>query len=103
LPEGPEGLEGRPEAENLVGIYAALSGKSVAAVLAEFNGAGWGVFKPALADLAVSVMGPIAAEMRRLVGDPAEMDRILRDGADRARVLAEANMKEIRKIVGFVS
>ena len=103
LPESVEGLDGRPEADNLVGIYAALSGTSVAAVLSEFKGAGWGTFKPALADLAVSVLGPIAVEMRRLVGDRAELDRILRDGADRARVLAEANMSEIRRIVGFVS
>ncbi|MHB1102461.1 MAG: tryptophan--tRNA ligase [Devosia sp.] len=102
LPEAVKGLEGRPEAANLVAIYAALSDKSPAEVLAQYAGAGWGIFKPALADLAVSVLGPIAAEMRRLVGDRAEMDRILRDGADRARTLAEANMKEIRQIVGFV-
>jgi tryptophanyl-tRNA synthetase len=102
LPETPAGLAGRPEAENLVGIYAALSDKSVDAVLADFNGAGWGVFKPALAELAVSVLGPIADEMRRLTGDTAEMDRILRDGADRARAIAEANMREIRAIIGYV-
>lgn len=102
LPDTIEGLAGRPEAANLVSIYAALSDKAPAEVVAKYAGAGWGMFKPALADLAVSVLGPIASEMRRLVADRPEMDRILRDGADRARSLAEANMKEIRQIVGYV-
>jgi tryptophanyl-tRNA synthetase len=103
LPSGTEGLEGRPEADNLVSIYAALSGASVADVLREFGGQGWGKFKPALADLAVSVLAPIAGEMRRMVGDRGEMDRILRDGAERARALAEPVMADVRRIVGFVS
>jgi tryptophanyl-tRNA synthetase len=102
LPTEAAGLEGRPEAANLVAIYAALADKPVDAVLAEFGGSGWGKFKPALAELAVSVLAPIAGEMRRLVGDRAEMDRILRDGADRARAIAVPHMDEIRKIVGFV-
>lgn len=102
LPSEPKGLEGRAEASNLVGIYAALSDTSKEEVLRQFGGKGFGAFKPELADLAVSVLSPIAREMRRLVGDPAEMDRILRDGADRARLIAEANMREIRDIVGFV-
>jgi tryptophanyl-tRNA synthetase len=71
-------------------------------VLAEFGGSGWGRFKPALADLAVAVMAPIAGEMRRLVGDQGEMDRILRDGADRARAIAMPIMDDVRRIVGFV-
>ena len=102
LPETPDGLEGRPEAENLVSIYAALAGSSVEAVLREYAGSGWGRFKPALADLAVSVLSPVAQEMRRLVADPGEMDRILRDGADRARALAQPIMADVRRIVGFV-
>jgi tryptophanyl-tRNA synthetase len=102
LPEEVKGLEDRPEADNLVSIYAALADKTKEAVIAEFGGKGFGVFKPALAELAVSVLGPIATEMRRLVGDTAELDRILRHGADRARAMAEANMKEIREIVGYV-
>ncbi|RUT30193.1 tryptophan--tRNA ligase [Arsenicitalea aurantiaca] len=102
LPETAEGLAGRPEAENLVGIYAALSGRSVDEVLSEFGGKGWGVFKPALSDLAVSVLGPIADEMRRLLADRAEMDAILRDGAERARAIAAPVMKDVRDIVGFV-
>jgi tryptophanyl-tRNA synthetase len=102
LPSEAAGLEARPEAENLVGIYAALSNKSVDAVLAEYGGKGWGVFKPALADLAVSVLSPIANEMQRLVADRGEMDRILRDGADRARAIAAPVMADVRQIVGFI-
>ena len=102
LPSEAAGLTGRLEAENLVGIFAALSGRSVEDVLAEFGGKGWGVFKPALAELAVSVLSPIADEMRRLIADRAEMDRILRDGADRARAIATPIMDDIRRIVGFV-
>lgn len=102
LPSEAKGLEGRAEAENLVAIYAALADKSVDAVLGEFGGSGWGKFKPALADLAVAVLSPIADEMRRLVADRGEMDRILRDGADRARAIAQPIMDDVRSIVGFV-
>ncbi|WP_127755016.1 tryptophan--tRNA ligase [Devosia sp. 1566] len=102
LPSEAAGLESRPEAENLVGIYAALSNQSVDAVLAGFGGKGWGAFKPALADLAVSVLSPIANEMQRLVADRGEMDRILRDGADRARAIAAPVMADVRQIVGFI-
>jgi tryptophanyl-tRNA synthetase len=102
LPSELKGLEGRPEASNLVGIYAALADKTKEQVLAEFGGQGFGAFKPALADLAVAVLGPIATEMRRLTSDPGEMDRILRDGADRARAIATPIMDEVRRIVGFV-
>jgi tryptophanyl-tRNA synthetase len=102
LPSEAAGLAGRVEAENLVGIYAALSNRSVDDVLGEFGGKGWGTFKPALGDLAVSVLSPIAEEMKRLVADRGEMDTILRDGADRARVIAQPIMADIRKIVGFI-
>lgn len=102
LPSEAKGLEGRPEAQNLVAIYAALSDTTPDAVLAEFGGQGWAVFKPALADLAVAVLAPQAAEMRRLLADPAMIDAILRDGADRARALAEPVMADVRKILGFV-
>jgi tryptophanyl-tRNA synthetase len=101
LPETAEGLKERPEAENLVAIYGALSGQTTAQVLGEFAGQGFGAFKPKLADLAVSVLGPIGGEMRRLLADPAEIDRILADGADRVRPIAERTMAEVRKIVGF--
>jgi tryptophanyl-tRNA synthetase len=102
LPSEVKGLEGRAEAGNLVAIYAALADKSTAAVLDEFGGQGWGKFKPALADLAVAVLAPIATEMKRLVADRPEMERILRDGADRARNIAAPIMDDVRKIVGFV-
>jgi tryptophanyl-tRNA synthetase len=101
LPETMEGLDGRAEAKNLVTIYAALSGQSEAQVLAEFAGQGFGTFKPKLADLAVSVMGPIGAEMRRLLADPGEIDRVLSAGAERARALAQPTMREVKSIVGF--
>ena len=101
LPETAEGLEGRAEAKNLVGIYAALAGTTEAQVLGEFAGQGFGAFKPKLAELAVSVMGPIGGEMRRLLADPAEIDRVLADGADRARGLAAPTVAEVKKLVGF--
>ena len=102
LPSEVKGLEGRPEAQNLVAIYAALADKTPAEVLTEFGGQGWGVFKPALADLAVAELAPQAAEMRRLLDDPGTIDAILRDGAERARALAQVTMQEVRSIVGFV-
>jgi tryptophanyl-tRNA synthetase len=101
LPETMEGLESRPEAKNLVGIYAALAGKTNAEVLAEFAGQGFGAFKPKLAELAVEVMGPIGGEMRRLLADPAEIDRVLTAGAERARAVAAPTMAEVKKLVGF--
>ncbi len=101
LPETMAGLEGRAEAKNLVAIYAALAGRTEAAVLAEYAGQGFGAFKPKLADLAVAVMGPIGAEMRRLLADPGEIDRILTDGAQRARSLAAPTLAEVKRIVGF--
>ena len=102
LPETVEGLTGRAEADNLVGIYAALSDRTKAQVIAEFGGKGWGTFKPALADLAVAVLGPMGEEMRRLVEDTTTIDAILRDGAERARAIAEATMVDVRSIVGFI-
>ena len=101
LPATLEELDPRPEAKNLVGIYAALSGVSSEAVLAEFAGQGFGAFKPKLADLAVAKLGPIGAEMRRLLGDPAEIDRILAAGAEQAREIASPTMAEVRKLIGF--
>ncbi|MGR3716210.1 MAG: tryptophan--tRNA ligase [Thermohalobaculum sp.] len=102
LPETVDGLEGRPEARNLVGIYAALAGTSAEAVVAEFAGKGFGVFKPALAELAVSHLTPITAEMSRLMADPAEIDRVLGDGANRAAALAEPILAETYARVGLL-
>jgi tryptophanyl-tRNA synthetase len=102
LPSEEKGLEGRPEADNLVGIYAALKGMSKAEVLKEFGGAQFSAFKAALVDLAVATLGPIGAEMKRLVQDPAYIDSVLADGSARAQVLAAETMKAVKDIVGFV-
>jgi tryptophanyl-tRNA synthetase len=102
LPDTLEALEARPEARNLVGIYAALAGITAEAVVAEFAGQGFGVFKPALADLAVSHLTPITGEMTRLMADPAEIDRILGDGANRAAALADPILAETYDKVGFL-
>ena len=101
LPEKLEDLAGRTEALNLIGIYAALDGRTAQEVLTEYAGQGFGAFKPKLADLAVAVMGPIGAEMRRMLSDPAEIDRILEAGAQRAREVAAPTMAEVKKIVGY--
>ncbi|MCO6176738.1 tryptophan--tRNA ligase [Ciceribacter sp. RN22] len=102
LPSEVEGLKGRPEADNLVGIFAALSDRSKADVLKDFGGQQFSVFKPALVDLAVEVLAPVNGEMRRLMGDPGYIDSVLRDGGARAGARAEKTMKEVRDIIGFV-
>ena len=101
LPETMEELEGRPEAKNLVTLYAALSDQTKEAVLAEFAGQGFGAFKPKLAEVAVAAMAPVTAEMRRLMADPAEIDRVLKDGAERASAVADPVVDEVKRIVGF--
>ncbi len=102
LPESVDGLAGRLEAKNLVDIYAALSDTTPADVIAEYAGAGWGRFKPALADLAVDKLAPISAEMARLMGDVGEIDRILAKGAERAEAIAQPILEKTYDIVGFV-
>ena len=102
LPDTLEALEARPEARNLVGIYSAFSGTGPDEVLAEFAGQGFGAFKPKLAELAVSHLTPITAEMNRLMADPAEIDRVLGDGANRAAEIAEPILAETYDLVGFL-
>jgi tryptophanyl-tRNA synthetase len=102
LPSEPKGLGGRPEAENLVGIYAALEGVAPAQVLAQFGGAQFSAFKAALVDLAVAKLGPIGAEMKKLVQDPVYIDGILADGSARAQAMAAETMKAVKDIVGLV-
>ena len=102
LPETLEGLQDRPEARNLVDIYSALSDSTPDAVIAEYAGAGWGTFKPALADLAVAKLAPISQEMQRLMDDPAEIDRILANGAEKAREIANPILQQTYDIVGFL-
>ncbi|MBX5184631.1 tryptophan--tRNA ligase [Rhizobium sp. NZLR5] len=102
LPSEIDGLQGRPEADNLVAIYAALADKSKADVLAEFGGQQFSVFKPALVDLAIHVMAPITGEMRRLMDDTSHIDAILRKGGERARARAEVTMSQVRDVIGFL-
>ena len=102
LPSEEKGLDTRPEADNLVGIYAALNNTTKAAVLGEFGGAQFSTFKSALVDLSVAKLGPIGAEMKKLVKDPVYIDGILAEGSDRARVIAADTMKAVKDIVGFV-
>ncbi len=102
LPSDVDGLEERPEARNLVNIYAALNDQTVEQVLSEVGGKQFGEFKPMLADLAVAKLGPISTEMSRLMGDQAEIDRILARGADRAREIAAPVLRKTYDIVGMV-
>ena len=102
LPETVEGLAERPEARNLVNIYAALSGRTGAEVVAEFAGRNFSEFKPALADLAVAQLAPISARMSELMADTAEIDRILGRGAERAAEIAEPVIAGTYDIVGMV-
>ena len=102
LPSDVKELEQRPEADNLVGIYAALSETSKAEVLSEFGGGQFSTFKNALVELAVSKLGPIDAEMKRLIADPAYIDSVLADGSARARAIAHETMNAVKDIVGFV-
>jgi tryptophanyl-tRNA synthetase len=102
LPSDELGLVNRPEADNLVGIYAALAGATKAAVLKDYGGAQFSAFKKALAEVAVARVGPVNAEMQRLLADPAEIDRILADGARRARAIARPIMDQVKDVVGFL-
>jgi tryptophanyl-tRNA synthetase len=102
LPTDAAGLEGRPEADNLIGIYAALANKTKADVLKEFGGAQFSAFKKAMAELAVARIGPVNAEMTRLLRDPTEIDRVLADGAGRAGAIAAPIMRKVKEIVGFI-
>lgn len=101
VPSDIDGLAGRDGARNLVGIYAALAEISQDQVLAEFGGQGWGAFKPALADLAVEKLTPIADGFSRYQSDPAELDRVLAKGADKAAKIADPVIRGVREIVGF--
>ena len=102
LPETLEALKDRPEARNLVNIYAALAGMTPAQVITQYAGAQFGTFKPALADLAVDKLSPITSEMTRLMQDPAEIDRILGQGAARADAIARPIVDQVYDIVGMI-
>ena len=103
LPDTLEGLDGRPEARNLINIYAALADMSPAQVIADHAGQQFGTFKPSLADLAVAKLSPISSEMARLMGDPSEIDRILSRGSERARDITAPILRRTYDIVGMVA
>jgi tryptophanyl-tRNA synthetase len=102
LPDTLDGLKDRPEARNLVNIYAALAGHAPQQVVTDFAGAQFGTFKPALADLAVAKLSPITSEMVRLMKDPGEIDRILGKGADRAEAIARPILNQVYDITGMI-
>ena len=101
LPSEIKGLEGRPEATNLVGIFAGLSGRTAEDILSEFGGQGFGVFKPALAELCVSQIAPISLEMNKLLEQPEEIDRLLEKGAGQAQAIAAPILAEVKQLIGF--
>ncbi|MDP6927094.1 MAG: tryptophan--tRNA ligase [Rhodospirillales bacterium] len=102
LPGDRKALEGRPEAANLIDIYAALSDQSTADVCSKFEGAQFSTFKEELTELAISVLGPVGEEMARLVKDPGYLDSILRTGAERAKAIANPILDDVYDIVGFL-
>lgn len=102
LPREPDGLAGRPEAENLVGIFAALSDRPVSSILAEFGGQNFADFKRELTDLAVAVLAPIGSETRRLMADERYVDGILRQGAQAAQAITAPVLRQVYDLVGFL-
>ncbi len=102
LPETPAGLEPRPEARNLIGIYAALAETTVDAAVKEFAGLQFSALKERLSEVAVANLSPIQDEYRRLLNDKAIIDDVLADGAERARALAEPVLREVHDVVGFL-
>jgi tryptophanyl-tRNA synthetase len=101
LPDDPAALEGRPEAANLVGIYAEITGETVEQVLGRFTGQGFGTFKPALADAMIGLIAPLRERLAEFRRDPAGLDRILAEGSERARELAEPTLAAAYRAVGL--
>ena len=101
LPADPSGLNDRPEAKNLVGIYAEVTGESVEQVLGRFAGQGFGTFKPALADALIELLSPLRTRLEQFRRDPAELDRILEAGAKRARELGQPTLDASYRAVGL--
>jgi tryptophanyl-tRNA synthetase len=102
MPETVEELDGRPEAGNLLGIYAALTDATLEATVARFAGKGFSEFKEALAEVATGTLGRIGGEMRRLSADPGHIDRVLRRGAERAQAIAGPILREVEDITGLL-
>lgn len=102
LPDTVEGLDGRPEAQNLVTIYSALAGQTREATIQEFAGAQFSGFKKTLVDMSVAKLAPITTRMKDLLNDKGEIDRLLRNGGDRAAAIAEKHMNEVKDIIGLL-
>ena len=101
LPHDPALLDGRPEAKNLVGIYAAVTGETVEQVLSRFSGQGFGTFKPALADALVALLHPLRTRLEELRSDPAQLDRLLAEGSRRAAELGKPILAGAYEAVGL--
>jgi tryptophanyl-tRNA synthetase len=101
LPDDPALLDARPEARNLVGILAAVSGESIETVLGRFAGQGFGAFKPALADALVAMLSPLRARLDQFRADPAELDRLLAEGAAKAAALGAPTLAAAQQAVGL--
>jgi tryptophanyl-tRNA synthetase len=102
LPDDEAGLANRPEAANLLGIYAALTDTTLAEAVKRFAGRNFSAFKKELAEVAVTVLGRIGGEMRRLVADPGYIDGVLRRDSQRARTIAEPHLREVQDIIGLL-
>ncbi len=102
LPESPEGLEGRPEAENLIGIYSALAGISPEEGLKRFAGENFSVLKEALSELAIAQVGRVGGQMRRLLAEPGHIDGVLKEGAQRAAAIAFPILEDVKEICGLL-
>lgn len=102
LPSEKQGLEGRPEAQNLVNIYASVANSSIEDVLKQYGGQGFGQFKPALADLLIDHLSPIREKMLALLEDKTAIDEILKQGAEKAHKRSQPIMKKVYETVGFV-
>ena len=102
MPANEAEAETRPDADNLLGIFAALADREKADVIAEFAGRQFSEFKAALTEIAVAKLGPVGAEMQRLMKDPGHVDAILHSGAERARALAAPILAEVYRTVGFL-
>ena len=103
LPTSTEEFEGRPEAANLINIYASLADVTPDDVLKDFGGRQFSDFKKALTELAVEKMGPVGQEMQRLTADPGHVDAVLKDGAERAAAIAQPVLQEVYETVGFLN
>ena len=103
LPETLDELKTRPEALNLINIYAALSSQKTSSILEKFSGKGFSYFKPQLIELAVETLSPISSEMRILLKDTIEIDKILKIGQEKAKNIAEPILKDVKNLVGFIN